>query len=319
MVWDSPPDSPPHAAPASAWVQPWRSAERPSVAAAPAAPTDRDAPPTPPVQAADLIASFDARSADSRPQSWSAINCHQRYGAFAAWIRDGLHGSPLPDGRTQRFGRVPELLNGGRPAVELRVHEDDPLTAGAKRCELVAPPGPATGLPLREPVWFAVSLRVTDGRLTRGEDRLLFQWHANGFNPFVALLLQDGRLRLETRHHGPGQGDDRDATLSTPWRDRQEVSDGWMEFVVQARVSPDPEDQPFLRVWRNGELIVDRAAPLGYRSSALPYAKVGYYQWVNDNRWDRREAVRSVQIGRAVLVRDRGQRYRLEALQALLR
>jgi hypothetical protein len=290
-----------------------------ATASSPVATADPVTEPAVAIVPSSQIARLDPLISDFRQQTWSAINCHNTYGSFAAYANSGLHGSKLPDGRTQRFGPIADPLNPSRRVYELRVHQNDPLTAGAKRCELIALPNATTAIPYRENVWFGVSLRVVDGRLTRGEDRLLFQWHASGFNPFLALLLKDGKLRIETRHNNNANASAKTSTLSTPWRDPLEAPSGWMDFVVQARVSPDAADRPFVRVWRDGKLLFEQQGPLGYRTTELSSARVGYYQWLSLNSWDASQPVRSMHISKALLVRDPAQAYNMGSIRSALR
>ncbi len=50
----------------------------------------------------------------------------------------------------------------------------------------------------------------------------------------------------------------------------------WHTFKAQVRWSPDPDGR--LRMWINGEQVVDYAGPIGYRDALGPYFKMGLYR-----------------------------------------
>ncbi|MDN3920850.1 heparin lyase I family protein [Roseateles violae] len=251
-------------------------------------------------------------------QTWSGVNCNGVYGAFGKYGETGIHGSRLPDGSTLRFGRVTDPLNTSRQVFMLRVGMDDVLTAGGKRCEAIAPPATPTSLPVKENFWYAISIRVAEGGMA-ADDQLLSQWHATGFNPFMGLYLRDGKLRIETRYNSSASAQKTSSTIVKPWQDTSPITTKWMTFVFQATISPFTADGPELKVWRDGTLLFSKQGPLGYNTTELPYAKAGYYHWLEDgNNWDTRYPVRSVLIHRAVLVRDKGKVFNEEFVRSLV-
>lgn len=200
----------------------------------------------------------------------------------------------------------------------MRVGIDDVLTAGAKRCEAVAPPEKSTALPIKQEFWYAISLRSTDGRFA-SDDQVLTQWHANGFNPFMGLYLKDGKLRIELRYNANVVATQANSTVVVPWRDTEVMTDKWSTYVFRAKISPNNADAPFIQVWRDGKLIVDRKGPLGYNTSEFHYAKAGLYHWVNNtNIWDARYPVRTVFINRAVTAKEHAGLYSEAVLRAMV-
>ena len=49
----------------------------------------------------------------------------------------------------------------------------------------------------------------------------------------------------------------------------------WTEWTFHVRWSPD--DDGFLKVWKDGEPLVDIAGPVGHRDLIGPYMKAGVY------------------------------------------
>jgi hypothetical protein len=263
----------------------------------PPATTQTAASPT----SADVIAELNA-SAPIGQQSWNGLNCYGRVGNYNALGDDAVHGAPLADGSTLRFGRTTDPLAPTRRAFLFKVATQDTLFADSRRCEAVAYATPETALPQRQSFWYSVTLLVDEGANSQGDDQLLTQWHTQGYNPLMALYLSQGKLRITVRHSTAPAGTA--PVALTPWVDSAPVGRRWMTFVFNARLSPNEADAPFLRVWRDGQLIVDHNGPIGYNSTELPYAKVGFYNWNDRNPWDAATPVRSILVRRAATLRD---------------
>lgn len=269
------------------------------------------------VAKSDLTAELSSDVSNPATSNWSGINCYGQYGNWSRFMPDGIHGTRLQDGRTQRFGLISDPTDRTRKVFELRVHKDDVLTSGAKRCEVLAPGAGSTALPVNKDFWFAFAIRIAEGAVTSGDDQLLAQWHVDGV-PIFSLLVKDGRLRIENRFNANIAASPASTTLVTPWRDSVGATDRWMHFVVKARISPFDKDQPYISVWRNGTKLFDRRGPLGINSASLPFAKLGFYQWLNLNTWDAKVPVRTIHLRHAVTVLDPTNRYNEPTLRALI-
>ncbi|MEJ6002086.1 heparin lyase I family protein [Paucibacter soli] len=269
------------------------------------------------VNKSDIAAELNSDAGDPNAANWSGINCYGEYGNWSRFMPKGIHGSSLPDGSTLRFGLVSDTLNPARKVFALRVHKDDVLTSGAKRCEVLAPGAGSTSLPVGKDFWFAFAIRIVEGAVTSGDDQLLMQWHADGV-PFLSLLVKDGRLRIENRFNANAQLTAANTTLVTPWRDSVVATDRWMHFVVKARISPFEKDQPYISMWRNGTPLFERRGPLGINSSTPPFAKLGFYHWLNINTWDSKVPVRTIHLRHAVTVLDPNARYNESTLRAMV-
>lgn len=269
------------------------------------------------VSRSDIGAQLNADASSQTDTGWSGINCYGQYGNWTRFQPDGIRGTKLPDGDTLRFGLVTDPLNPQRKVFALRVHKDDVLTSGAKRCEVLAPGAGSTALPVGKDFWYAFSIRIVEGAITSGDDQLLSQWHVYGV-PIFSLLVKDGRLRIENRFNANAALSAGTTTLVTPWRDSVPATNRWMHFVVKARISAFEKDAPYITVWRNGTLLFDRKGPIGLNSTALPFAKLGFYHWINQNTWDAKVPVRTIHLNQAVTVLDPGNRYNEATLRAMV-
>lgn len=251
----------------------------------------------------DIIAELNA-SLPIVKQTWNGINCYGQVGSFNKLADTAIVGNVLPDGTSLRFGRTTDPLLASRMAFVFRVGMQDTLFSDSRRCEAVAYPNAATAIPKAQNFWYTVTLLVKDGGISTGDDQLITQWHTTGYNPFMGLYLSNGKLRVTVRTSPVRNGSPATVTYSNAWTDPVLVAPRWSTFVFNARVSPLVADQPFLRIWRDGKMIVDHRGPIGYNTDALPYAKVGFYNWNDQNPWDTKAPIRSVFVRKAALVRD---------------
>lgn len=191
------------------------------------------------------------------------------------------------------------------------------------RCELLAYPMPASALPQAQNFWFAFSFWANDWAGTTDE-QLIAQFHIQEprkllLNPFFALVVRGDELRVELRHNARDIPDKASTRLVTPRRLTMPTR-RWVTAVVQARLSNDPDQGPFVRLWLDGEQIVDYAGPVGYvlPPGAYAYPKVGLYHWTVGNPWDLKVPSRALLVGAMLTVRDASDRYNAEQIQGLV-
>lgn len=226
---------------------------------------------------------------------------------------------PVGGEAESRFGEV--KLPGGR-VFRLQASASDSLGVGVSpRCELVAYPMPDSALPQGETFWFAFSFWADDWSGTQDE-QLIAQFHVQEsrnilLNPFFAMVVRGGELRVELRHNERQTPDQASTMVVTAARLAMPARQ-WVSAVVQARVANDPAQSPFLRLWLNGQLVADYAGPLGYKlpPSGHAYPKVGVYHWLNGNAWDMRKPTRVLLIGSLLCLRDDTGRYSLDQVAA---
>lgn len=220
-----------------------------------------------------------------------------------------------------RFG---ETDFDGFRVFRLQVSARDILTSGsASRCELISYPMPESALPNGEDFWWAMSFWADDWSGSQDE-QLIAQFHVqepsnSPLNPFFALVVRGNSMRVELRHNSRALATRTAPQLVTAARLRMPVRQ-WVTAVVQARISADEKNFPFLRLWLNNILIADYTGPLGYLlpTGGVSYAKAGIYHWVAGNDWDVAVPTRAILIGAMVLARDSGGRYTAENVAAVV-
>lgn len=209
-------------------------------------------------------------------------------------------GHELPDGSRLRFGRVADPTDPSKLAFLFKVAVDDVLFNDSRRCEAVAYALPGTAIPTGQEFWYAFTMLPAEGVNSKGDGQTLTQWHINGFNPFMALYLANGRLSIGIRHSESLAQPNR-IVARTVWTDRLPIQRNWQTFVFRARISADAMADSTLRVWRDGVQIAHYTGLLGYFTRDLPYAKIGYYSWNDRNEWDPAEPIRALYVRRATL------------------
>jgi hypothetical protein len=218
-----------------------------------------------------------------------------------------------------RFG---EAAMAGSRVFRLQAGAGDVLAPGTSaRCELVFYPMPGSALPQNKSFWLAFSFWADDWSGTNDE-QLIAQLHVQEprnilLNPFFALVVRGGELRVELRHNDRDIPDQASTKLVTAARVQMPVRK-WSTVVVQARIGNRPEQEAFVRLWLNGKLIADHAGPLGYilPPGGYSYAKVGVYHWAASNPWDMSQPTRAMLVGAMLTVNDETGRYSSELIQA---
>lgn len=253
--------------------------------------------------AADVIARVTLGSAS--PARAIGLQCQGSNSDLSAQttVYAPIAGSSAP---AQRFGTA---TVGTETVYRMEVGNTDQLAAGAPpRCENLVFPTATYGINQGELFWHASEIWADDWTGT-SDDQLILQWHQNdprlSLNPMLAVLLRGSQMRMEmlTSPVNPATRASYVAASAalTGWKPRQ-----WNTIVIQGRISPLPSQAPLLRVWLNGQLVVDRNQPLGFQLQAgsYNYVKWGIYKWTNGNPWDVRYGKRSVMVRNMLLVRD---------------
>lgn len=218
-----------------------------------------------------------------------------------------------------RFGVVPDPLGSGRPTLAYRATQRDAQTAGGIRTETLHPT-----LPRSSNFWQVARLRFDDWSGTT-DNQIVFQWH-DGWNaseswvlkPILAFYVVGDRLSIalnyDTASYPGGSG----IKTVNVFQEENTPAGQWWDIVVNARI--DPFGNGYLRIWRNGQQIVDYAGPLGFdEPNNEDYAKIGYYHWTNaGNAWDPRIPDRTVYVQHMSIVGDPSGQYRWADLQGYL-
>jgi hypothetical protein len=272
-----------------------------------------------PVLAKDVLAQF-VPGISLSLQAFGNVQCYGQIMPSQRVPEAGINGTPLPQGGTLRFGRVPDPVDGRRWAMRFTVMPTDPLTAGSYRCETAFNPS-SSGLPRGRVFWHAYSVYLPDWRSTNDEQQLT-QWHAgdtSGLQPIYALLSRDGQMRLVMRSSTAPNPTPATVRTQVLWSTNSWLPNQWITVVTQALVSTDPAAAPFIQTWINGSLVVNYKGPVGYNQpTAQPYVKHGVYHWTNLNPWDLRLPQRDVLFRRAALVLDPGRVYTATDLAAFV-
>lgn len=244
--------------------------------------------------------------------AWSVECAGQALGGLNV-PESGLRGTDLGDGWADlRFGRVTAADRAVRAYI-LRLDQSDLSIRGGQRCEMSASPTQGGALPVGQTIWYAVALQLPNW-VPAADESIITQFHSSAgntpLNPFVALSVRGNRLHLAVRHNAN----------ATPAKETTTVVgydlpgglpiNRWFHVVVNARISPTPEDRPFLKLWLDGSLMVDHRGPVGYANVDTQYLKLGLYHWNGTaNAWQPQAPTRTVFAINPALVRDLRERY----------
>ncbi len=204
-----------------------------------------------------------------------------------------------------RFGVVDAGPGGSFRAVRFAAAASDPTTVGGIRTETAH-----YDLPHERTFWQALRLTHDDWSDTT-DSQIVFQWHGPDVAdapgaPVLAFYVDGAELTVTVRTNADASPSDAtNLTVRLLEEERSPFLERWEDVVIQARLSPFLENDPFVRIWFGDELVIDYDGPLGYNVAERNYAKLGYYHWLNaDNAWDQSVPERHVDIGYMAVIED---------------
>lgn len=178
-----------------------------------------------------------------------------------------------------RFSVVADPDNAAKKAWLFKCANTDADTAGAgaKRTEFSSYPDQYTGFP--EGREFLACFATRTGQSWSGltDEQLISQIHASSGSPIFAIYVNGSGLRISIRRGEVGSAE------VILYVDSMFVAQMWDSWVIYGK----PGQPGFLKVWRNGALVVNYSGNFGYTDGSINYLKAGYYHWTNaGNTWD---------------------------------
>lgn len=186
-------------------------------------------------------------------------------------------GFPI-EGSDVRFGIEADPENPAKKAYRFALSSTDPLTAAATRIE-----ASTLGYWLQEDADFTIGFAVRTGTWSSANDeQVLFQAKSvdtQPGNPYLALTVGQGtgRWYIRSNANNPPLQASNTVTLAstTPW-----MPNAWQFFVVQLRRHWLPDKGAYVRVWQNGNLVVDFTGPISYNLvNDVSQVKIGVYHY----------------------------------------
>ena len=198
----------------------------------------------------------------------------------------------------------------------------DSFEYGSPRCEILAYPLQTTAVPDNKRFWYSLNFQLSDFSTTKDE-LIISQLHADdsrriSLNPYFAIVVKGKQLSVEVRSNSD----------PVPSKERTKLYNfapqpldysGWNNLTVLGKISSTEEDNAYLIVWLNGNIIATHNGPIGYKNSGLNmnYVKVGLYHWLNGNPWDYTVENRIMLLRSIVLVSDGFSRYSQKQIESL--
>ncbi len=259
----------------------------PTSGAAPVPPSAAPAsPPPPPAAAAGAIAPADivgqAREdvpfAQQRGYTAQILGKHPAANAIP---ESGIHGPRLPNGETLRLGKDVDPTNSALKALAFQLHPGDPSTSGSKRAEISF----QKNIEHNRTYWVAYRVFLRDWGTLTANDVSIFgtQLHSGdnsrGLSPSFSIVANNnGRsfqvYTVTSTSSSPSQSN----SVTTRHASRSIPFGRWVDFVFQFR--QNTKGNGFLRVWMDGQQIVNHTGNLGFNTPGhKDYMKFGYYNW----------------------------------------
>lgn len=133
--------------------------------------------------------------------------------------------------------------------------------------------------------WYGFSVYLPSDYVADPIWEIVAQWHSapdnskeadQGLNPPISLHTEDGIWMVSTIW------DSKPVSLRGKYDGGREYELGaydkgrWTDWVFHVKWSPNQSG--LLQVWKDGDLIIDKAGPIGYNDQTDPFMKVGMYK-----------------------------------------
>ncbi|MBZ5855641.1 PKD domain-containing protein [Flavihumibacter profundi] len=178
----------------------------------------------------------------------------------------------------------------GNQSLRVELRKSDNMVAYGKRAELIENTYPFPPDTNRE--WWAFSTYFPDDfqRDSVSEGLAQWQFYATGAtqvagSPPLTFMVSKGDFVIDLRYDSVDINLDNGANIKRqvfnlgPWN-----KNGWNDWIFQYHFSADNDG--FLKVWKNGVLVLDYKGKNFYRGSYPPYFKLGLYKWVWNTGWN---------------------------------
>lgn len=178
-----------------------------------------------------------------------------------------------------RLSAVADPSDASKKCWLLKCASTDADTAGtgAKRTEFSCYPNTYQGIQDGKNFLACFATRTGESWASLTDEQSISQVHAGSGSPIFAIYVNAAGLRVSIRRGAVGSAE---IPLYT---DAAFLHSRWDQWVIYGRTGTDG----FLRLWRNGSLVIDYIGALGYSDGSINYLKAGYYHWTNaGNDWD---------------------------------
>ncbi|GAO43253.1 PKD domain-containing protein [Flavihumibacter petaseus] len=176
----------------------------------------------------------------------------------------------------------------GKQSLRLELRKTDTEIYGNKRAELADNSYPIPHETNRR--WWGFSTFFPPDFQKDSVHEIFAQWHyrATSSNisasPPLSLQVYKGDWILEIRYDSVDINTDKGSNIKLvsinlgPW-----TKSAWTDWVFNYNYSPN--DDGSLKVWKNGQLVVDYKGKCYYKGSYDPFFKIGIYRWVWGATW----------------------------------
>ncbi|WP_184854792.1 heparin lyase I family protein [Streptosporangium becharense] len=159
---------------------------------------------------------------------------------------------------------VTSPVRDGSHAARFQLNRTDPIHSGSKRAEITQ----RDEQPVNAERWYGFSINLPSSWKHDVSSEIVSQWHqcdsgCPGGSPPLALLTDEGKWKIDFRREIIDLG--------------QYATGTWTDWVFHVKWRTDGEG--LLRVWRNGQEVLNRTGRTHDGGPRSPYFKFGIYKW----------------------------------------
>lgn len=243
-------------------------------------------------------------------QDWR-VQCDGQQINFKALPAGGILGDDAEgQSKVLKFGVVPSPSGDGTKVLQFRAQSNNVYVGGAPRCEVVTTK-PEQALPRQEVFWNVFSLWIDDWS-SQADSIAITQWFHGmpgaDLNPPFVMVVSGRRMWADVRFSSGvketlTKGDVRPIQIF-------EIKDAsfygrWLNFAIQSRLTSQPGDGGFIKIYLDGKLLGQYDGPIGYAvEGSHEYLRHGIYPLVKWKGFDKSKPVRLMYLRRSAVVSD---------------
>jgi hypothetical protein len=163
----------------------------------------------------------------------------------------------------------------------LRAEDVSKTVSGSERNEVEIT---ASHAPMNTALWYGFSVFLPSDYVADNVWELVTQWYPTGDadeewgrQPTMALVTTKGKWAIENRYSSQTITPINDPSISLKrWDIGTQELNRWTDWVFNVRWTHTTDG--FLKVWKDGKLVVDYKGPTSYNDQQGPFVKQGIYK-----------------------------------------
>lgn len=212
--------------------------------------------------------------------------------------------SAIEFGKKENLRIVPNPVKSGEKVLRIALRKDDPESQyGNKRTELTFNNFPDPHKIDSTIQWYAFSNYFPADYANDPAEEIIAQWHDKSphcsNSPTLAIEIKEDHFRAVIRYSTADYCEQPKSVVMKTFDLGEVPKNKWLDWKINYH--PLTNENGVVKIWLNGQKILDYNGPCQYIGSAFPYFKIGLYKWCWMPEW---KGIQSTQTERVYYLDD---------------